>query len=109
MKKIYLVDCDCDNFLGQSLVNPITDKVYGVFYTRKSAIEHLVNSFHKMKTKYADKIADLKRYCKKHNQYEVITIDCWVAKVEDDFDINTDCFWEQNYSLLACRYLCGRY
>ena len=113
MKKVYLVDSDCDSGLGESIVRLVNDDVGFIqFATRKSAMEHLVKSFREMKQKYTDKIAELKKYCKKNDDYEVITIDCWVGEVEDDFDINKDSFWEyaiENHKLLACRYLCGRY
>lgn len=112
MKTIYYVDCSNNTFLASLLVSLMNEKVSSFCFTRKQGVEYLKEAFHYLKTRYADKLQDLKKYCKENDYDEVITIDLYQGKVGNGFDYQKDNFFEassDNYHIIDSRYLLGRY
>lgn len=113
MKKVYCIDVNCETSLAQELVNLMNEKVCRVFAKRKDAIKHLVGSYHYLKERYHEELYGVTLHNNTFlqvSQWETITIDCYKAVVEDDFDLETDSIFEtDNYHIIDSRYLCGRY
>lgn len=105
MKKIYYVECDSEFSCYTYLVEDINAIGYWGFYdTRKEGHNAMVNLKNEAKKLYADEIA------RERKNGNTITIDLWVAEVEDDFNVEEDSIWSvDERQLLESRYLCGRY
>ena len=112
MKRVYYIDCDCNNDYGMELVRSCNERVSLMTYSRSEALSHLKQARKLLKWKFKETLAELKKKAKKDNVDIVITIDCYSGKVSDEFDIEVDNFFDEssdNYHTIASRYLLGRY
>lgn len=112
MKRVYYIDCDCNNDYGMKLVRSCNEKISLATYSRSEALSHLKQARRLLKWKFKEELNELKKKAKKDNLDIVITIDCYAGKVSKDFDIDKDNFFDEssdNYHAIASRYLLGRY
>ena len=109
MKKVYFIDCDSNYCIGmlEHEINLLGSKN---FATRKEAIATMLKMRDEAKVKFASEIACIKNHNKQFNKDCRVCIDCYLAEVEDDFDLENDSIFEcDNHHIIDSRLLVGGY
>ena len=112
MNTIYYCECDSNDNYGMELVYYLNTKFMATFEKRKNAIEWLVNRGRFLKKDWCkNDVKRIRKHNKKYGLNTTITFDCYKFIVDDDFDINEDNVWDNDYDheLIDSRYFVGRY
>lgn len=102
MKKIYYIDCNGE--FNSDIYGAINEKVDGYYgKTKREAVECLKQATKYVKERFADWLKTEKK------EGNTITLDLYVAKVDDNEDYKNWNIFQYDYQLVDSRYLCGRY